>query len=60
MEDDPVIQRVRAARHRISEKCDHDPTKLVEYYIEQQKRFEDRLLKGTIKEQSEPVEVCEI
>jgi hypothetical protein len=45
MKDDPVIQRVREARHRISEKCDHDPQKLVDYYIELQKKYEDRLLK---------------
>lgn len=45
MIDDPVIQRIREARHRISEKCDHDPQKLVDYYVELQKKYEDRLLK---------------
>jgi hypothetical protein len=45
MSDDPVISRIRIARHHISEKCDHDPKKLVEYYLQRQKELEDRLLK---------------
>lgn len=34
MKDDPTISRIREARHRISEKCGHDPQKLVEYYLD--------------------------
>ena len=33
MKDDPTIRRIREVRHRISEQCDHDPEKLVAYYI---------------------------
>lgn len=34
MKDDPTITRIREVRHSISEKCGHDPKKLVEYYIQ--------------------------
>lgn len=44
-EDDPVIARVRKARHRISERCGHDPAKLVEYYMKLQERHADRLIR---------------
>jgi hypothetical protein len=44
MKDDPAIQAVRDARHRISESVQHDPRKLVEYYRERQKRHRDRLI----------------
>lgn len=38
------IERVRRARHEISAKFDHDPRKLVEHYMELQKRHADRLI----------------
>jgi hypothetical protein len=34
--EDP-IDRLRRVRHEISAKCDHDPRKLVEHYMELQK-----------------------
>jgi hypothetical protein len=34
--EDPIDQ-VRHVRHEISAKCDHDPRKLVEHYMELQK-----------------------
>ena len=37
MKDDPVISRIRAARHHISEECEHDPKQLTEYYQKRQK-----------------------
>lgn len=43
--EDP-IERIRRARREISAKCDHDPRKLVEHYMELQKRHADRLLSG--------------
>ena len=52
MKDDPTIQRIRKARHKISEQFDHDPEKLVAHYIECQKEHEDRLLS---KEKTESV-----
>ena len=42
--DDAVIDEIREARHRISERYGHDPERLVEYYQEMQKKFADRLL----------------
>ena len=44
MKDDPTIQRIREARRRISEKCGHDPKRLIEYYIKLQQRHADRLI----------------
>ena len=38
MENDLVIDRVRKARHSISAECEHDPRKLVEYYIRRQNK----------------------
>lgn len=38
------IDQIRRVRHEISEKFDHDPRKLVEHYMELQKRHEERLI----------------
>ncbi len=46
-QDDPTIARIRETRHRISERFGHDPQKLVAYYIELQKEYQDRLLDDT-------------
>ncbi len=43
-ETDPVIDEIREVRHRISERFDHDPERLVAYYIELQERYADRLV----------------
>ena len=46
MPPDPSIAYVREARHRISEKCGHDPKKLIEYYVAlQEEQYGDRLVK---------------
>lgn len=45
--DDLAIKRVREARQHISEKLDHDPRKVIEYYMELQKKYLDRILPGT-------------
>jgi len=42
--NDPVIDEIREARRRISERCDNDPAKLVEYYIQLQEQYRDRML----------------
>ena len=42
--NDPVIDEIRAVRHRISARFDHDPTKLVSFYLEMQKQYQDRLI----------------
>lgn len=46
MKSDPTIARIREARHRISERCGHDPKRLVEYYVRlQEKEYADRLVR---------------
>jgi hypothetical protein len=41
---DPVIDEIREVRRRISARFDHDPARLVAYYIELQERHRDRLI----------------
>ena len=53
--DDPTIERIREARHRISEEHDHDPQKIVEYFLELQEKYKERLL-DTKETQTELVE----
>lgn len=43
-ENDPVIDEVREIRHQISEGLDHDPSRLVAYYIGLQEGLRQRLL----------------
>jgi len=50
IKNDLTIAQIRKTRHQISERFNHDPKKIVEYYIEQQKKHGDRLLEDiTIK-----------
>jgi hypothetical protein len=42
--NDPVVDEVRAIRTQISAEFDHDPSRLVEHYIQLQKRHADRLI----------------
>jgi len=37
--NDPVIDEIREVRHRISERANQDPARLVAYYIELQERY---------------------
>ncbi|MFL6201990.1 MAG: hypothetical protein ACJ76J_22680 [Thermoanaerobaculia bacterium] len=46
IKSDPVIDEIREVRHRISARFDHDPAKLVAYYMELQKQYQDRLITG--------------
>jgi hypothetical protein len=39
MDKDEAIVQIRETRHRISEEHEHDPQKLVDYYIELQKQY---------------------
>lgn len=43
---DPGIEKVRSVRRRISREAGNDPEKLINHYIEYQKRFADRLREG--------------
>ena len=41
---DPVTDEIREVRHRISARFGHDPTRLVAFYMEMQKQYQDRLI----------------
>jgi hypothetical protein len=41
---DPVIEEVWEVRRRISARVNHDPARLVQYYIELQRRYEGRII----------------
>ncbi|MDM8559871.1 hypothetical protein [Candidatus Parabeggiatoa sp. HSG14] len=43
MKNDPVLNRIQEARHIISKQCDHDPKKLVAYYLQRQKNHPQKL-----------------
>lgn len=49
--NDPVIERIRDARHQISGENAHDPEKVVAYYIELQKRYSQRLIESSQTEE---------
>jgi len=48
MRTDPTIDRIRKIRHEISEECNHDTRKIVEYYMKYQQKYADRLMKKNI------------
>lgn len=43
MTDDPVIARIRDARHKISARFHHNPRKLVAHYIKLHEKCGDRI-----------------
>ena len=45
--NDPVIDEIREVRHRISARFGHDPARLVRFYLEMQKQYQDRLIETT-------------
>lgn len=53
--DDPTIERIRETRHQISEAHEDGPQKIVEYYLELQKKFERQLLKNAEETPTESV-----
>jgi len=53
MKENLVIQEIRKARESISKKCDFDSKKLVDYYIERQKKEKNK----TLKKNTSPVAV---
>ena len=44
LKNDPVIDQIRATRSLISARFDHDPKKIVEYYIKLQEEYRKRLV----------------
>jgi len=51
---DPTLDRIRKARHEISERFGHDPDALVPHYMELDKQYADRLLKDEDLKLSKP------
>lgn len=49
IKNDLTITQIRKTRHQISERFNHDPKKIVEYYIEMQKKYRNRLLEGSVR-----------
>ena len=43
----PVIDEIREVRHCISARFGHDPTRMVAFYMEMQKQYQDRLIETT-------------
>ncbi|HKQ47043.1 MAG TPA: hypothetical protein VJZ71_03110 [Phycisphaerae bacterium] len=43
-QDDPVVDRVRAARRRIVAKCGGDPHKIYEWAKQMEERYKDRIV----------------
>jgi len=41
---DQPIDEIRELRHRISARFDHDPARLVVYYVKLQEQYRDRLI----------------
>ena len=46
---DPTMDEVREARRRISERHGHDPRKVVAYYMQLQKKYQERLVDYSAK-----------
>ena len=45
MPDDPVVERVRAARRRIVTQCGGDPHKIYEWAKQLEARYKDRIVR---------------
>lgn len=45
MKKDPLIDEIRAVRHRISARFGHDTKALLDHYREMEKQYSDRMLR---------------
>ncbi len=50
MKDDPVIERIREVRRKISEEHGHDTEKLIKHYQEMEKKTKRKFLRREIKQ----------
>jgi len=50
-----ALERVRDTRHQISEQFNHDPKKLIEYYINLQEKYKDRFLESEEKKKDKQI-----
>ena len=41
MKPDPIIDEIRRVRHEISAECGHDPKRLLEYYLELERKIKE-------------------
>ena len=51
--NDPTIDEIRKIRHQISQRFNHDPERIIEYYIKLQQKYQNRLT--NLSEQQEDV-----
>jgi hypothetical protein len=42
--DDPILQQIREIRHQISQDNQHDPEKIIKYYLELQQYKEKNII----------------
>ncbi len=57
IEKDIAIERVREVRHRISAQFGHDTKRMIDHYIEIQKKYADRLEPVTKRDENPTAEV---
>ncbi|QTA86173.1 hypothetical protein [Desulfonema magnum] len=50
MRNDPIVERIREVRHKISEKHDHDTMRLIRHYQEMEKKTARRFFEREICE----------
>ena len=55
MRDDPVIERIRKVRTKISEEHDHDITRLIKHYQKMEKTTERRFYKKHIEKEDKVI-----
>ena len=51
--NDPTIDEIRKIRHQISQRFNHDPERIIEYYIKLQQKYQNRLIE--LSEQQEDI-----
>ena len=51
--EDPIVDPIRKIREEISAEFGHDPDRLIEYLMEYQKQFKDRLVSHSAPEETE-------
>jgi len=50
MKDDPVIERIRQIRHKISQEHSHSTERLIKHYQEMEKKTKRKFFNRNIKE----------
>lgn len=54
MKNDQPIDEIREVRRRISARFDHDPERLVDYYVKLQEQYRDRLIHPIRTDEKDP------